>query len=145
MTPEYEQMMAYVDGELDAGARAQFERAMATDPVLARSVAAQRALRARLLVSLDRRLAEPVPERLLQTARTAPAGAAPVANLSPLRDRGRSQPQAPRFWALPAALAASLLLTRVPAVALLRTPRRGGLALPDRQPLRCRHVAAAPC
>src|SRR5258706_1711751 len=143
MTPEYEQMMAYVDGELDAGARAQFERAMATDPVLARSVAAQRALRARLLVSLDRRLAEPVPERLLQTARTAPAGAAPVATLSLWRDRGRSQPQAPRFWALPAALGARLLLNGGPSGALWGTPRWGGLALQNGQLLARCSVAQA--
>jgi len=143
MTPEYEQMMAYVDGELDAGARAQFERAMATDPVLARSVAAQRALRARLLASLDRQLTEPVPERLLQTARTAPAGAAPLATLSAWRARGRSQAQAPRFWALPAALAASLLLTGVLAVALWRTPDVGGLALQNGQLLARGSVAQA--
>lgn len=143
MTPEYEQLMAYVDGELDAGARAQFERAMAADPLLAHSVAAQRALRARLLASLDRQLAEPVPERLLQTARTAAAGAARVTTLSDWGARARSQPQAPRLWALPAALAASLLMIGVLAVALWRTPGAGGLALENGQLLARGSVAQA--
>jgi len=143
MTPEYEQLMAYVDGELDAGARAQFERAMAADPVLARSVAAQRSLRARLLASLDRQLAEPVPERLLHTARTASAGAAPVARLSVWRERGQSRPPSPRVWALPAALAASLLMTGVLAVALWRSPGGGGLALQNGQLLARGGVAHA--
>jgi len=143
MTPEFEQLMAYVDGELDAGARAQFERAMAADPVLARSVAAQRALRARLLSSLDRQLSEPVPERLAHTARTAPAGAASVATLSAWRERARSRPQARRVWALPAALAASLLMTGVLAVAWWRTPGPDGLALQNGELLARGSVAQA--
>jgi anti-sigma factor RsiW len=144
MTPENEQLMAYVDGELDAGARARFELAMAADPALARSVAAQRALRARLVASLDQQLAEPVPERLLQTARTAPAGTAPVATLSPRRSRGgRSPLQAPRVWALPAALAASLLLAGVLAVDLWRAPGAGGFALQNGRLLARGTVAAA--
>jgi hypothetical protein len=133
MTPEYEQLLAYVDGELDAAGRAQFERAIAADPVLAHSVAAQRALRARLVASYDPQLAEPVPERLLQTARMAPAGAAPVAAISAWRHRGRSPLRAPRLWAPPAALAASLVLAGVLAVDLWRAPGTGGFALQNGQ------------
>jgi len=98
MTPEDEQLMAYVDGELDPMARSQFERALAADPALVRRVAAQRELRSRLASSLDPQLAEPVPERLLQVARTAPAGKAPVVTLSAWRARDRAQPQAARPW-----------------------------------------------
>ena len=133
MTPEYEQLMAYVDGELDAEAGARFERAMAADPALARDVAAQRALRARLVASFSQQLAEPVPERLVQTARAAPAGKAPVATLSPWRERSRSQPPAVRVWALPTALAASVLLAGVLAVALWRAPGAGGVTLQNGQ------------
>lgn len=129
MTPENEQLMAYVDGELDAEAQKQFERAMAADPALARSVATQRALRTRLLASLNRQLAEPVPGRLVHTARAAPAGEAPVAMLSAWRARRRPQPSNARLWALPATLAASLLVATVLGVALWREPGAGGLAL----------------
>jgi len=133
MTPEDEQLMAYVDGELDPMARSQFERALAADPALVRRVAAQRELRSRLASSLDPQLAEPVPERLLQIARTAPAGKAPVVALSAWRARARAEPRAarPRGW--PAALAASWLLAGVLGVALWRAPGAGGLSLRNGQ------------
>jgi anti-sigma factor RsiW len=134
--------MAYVDGELDAEARARFERAMAADPALAQSVAAQHALRARLVASFSRQLAEPVPERLVQTARTAPAGKAPVVTLRVERDRGRSQPRGVRVWALPTALAASVLLAGVLAVALWRVPG-AGVALQNGQLVARGNVAEA--
>jgi anti-sigma factor RsiW len=143
MTSENEQLMAYVDGELDAEAQAQFERAMTADPALARSVATQRALRARLVAGLNPRLVEPVPERLVHTARTAPAGRASVATLSAWRARGRSQPHAARVWVLPAALAASLLVAGVLSVALLREPGAGGLAFQNGQLLARGPVAEA--
>lgn len=143
MTPEYEQLMAYVDGELDAEARARFELAMAADPALARSVAGQRALRARLAASFGPQLREPMPERLVQTARAAPAGEAPVAWLGAWRERGRPQRQAVRIWALPMALAASVLLAGVLAVALWRTPGAGGFALQNGQLLARGGVAEA--
>src|SRR5258708_4594010 len=143
MTPENEQLMAYVDGDLDAAAGAQFERAMAADPALARSVATQRALRARLAAGLSRQLAEPVPERLVHTARTAPAGPASVATLSARRPRAQSQPSRARVWALPATLAASLLLAALLGVALWREPGAGGLALQNGQLLARGPVSAA--
>src|SRR5712671_6985630 len=132
MTPEDEQLMAYVDGELDPMARSQFERALAADPALVRRVAAQRELRARLASSLDPQLAEPVPERLLQVARTAPAGKAPVVALS-----------AGRPWGWPAALAASWLLAGVLGFALWRAPGAGGLSLRNGQLLVRGPIAAA--
>jgi hypothetical protein len=129
MTPEFEQLMAYVDGELDAPERARFEQAMATDPTLARSVAAQRALRARLLQSLDQQLSEPVPGQLLRAARSAPAASSPVVSLSAWRTRAEARPQAARLRALSVALAASVVLAGVLGVALWRSPGAGGLAL----------------
>jgi hypothetical protein len=55
---------AYVDGELDADARARFEAELTHDPSLAVEVAAQRRLRDRLAAAYDPVLAEPVPLNL---------------------------------------------------------------------------------
>jgi hypothetical protein len=62
---------AYVDGEIDAAARARFEAEMARDPSLADDVAAQRRLRARLAAAYDPVLAEPVPLNLTLSASAA--------------------------------------------------------------------------
>jgi anti-sigma factor RsiW len=64
-----EVLMAYADGELDATARAEVERAMAADPQIARRVAEHKALKETLHSSYDKVLDEPIPERLLATAR----------------------------------------------------------------------------
>ena len=64
---------AYVDGELAPDARRRFEAEMAADPELARQVARQGALRARLSAAFDPVLTEPMPERL---ERAASAGSA---------------------------------------------------------------------
>lgn len=98
---------AYVDGELDATTRAQFERAMAADAGLARRVAEQQALSQRLRAAFDATLDEPVPERLVAAAHGAARGTASVLPLrrteSPGRERWR--------WAAPwLAAAASLVL-----------------------------------
>ena len=68
-----ETVMAYADGELDAASRAAVEAAMATDPQLAQRVARHRALRERLRAALRPVLDEPLPERLLEGVRGAPA------------------------------------------------------------------------
>ena len=67
-----ETLMAYVDGELDAEARAAVDAAIATDPVVAQRVARQRALRTALRSAFDGVLAEPVPQSLVDAARSAP-------------------------------------------------------------------------
>ncbi len=75
MTISDEQLMAYVDGELDADARAQIEAAMVSDAELARRVARQQRLREKLRAAFDEVLREPVPDRLLAAARNAPGAA----------------------------------------------------------------------
>jgi len=77
-------LMAYVDGELEPGARAQVEAAMAADPDIARRIARHRAFRDRLRASFDEVMEEPVPDRLLATA----AGAIRLA----LDHAGRTSP-----------------------------------------------------
>lgn len=59
-----EELMAFVDGELEAGRVEAVQHAIEADPELARRVAEQRALRDRLRGALDRVLEEPVPPRL---------------------------------------------------------------------------------
>lgn len=75
MTLSDEKLMAYVDGELDDAARAEVEAALLDDPALAQRVAAQKALRNRIRLAFDNVAKEPVPDRLVKTARTAPASA----------------------------------------------------------------------
>jgi hypothetical protein len=64
-----EVLMAYADGELDSRTRAEVERAMDADPQIARRVAEHQALRATLHTTYDKVLEEPIPDRLLATAR----------------------------------------------------------------------------
>jgi len=59
-----EKLMAYVDGELDAEARAEVEAAMAADPELRKRVEAHRRLRTLLSGAYAGTTDEPVPERL---------------------------------------------------------------------------------
>ena len=67
-----EMLLAYVDNELDAAARAEVETAIADDPELARRVEQQRSLRRLLGAAYGPVLDEPVPPRLLDAAQ-APA------------------------------------------------------------------------
>jgi hypothetical protein len=102
MSFDEETLMAYADGELDEATRAAVEAAMAADPHVARRVAEHRELRRRLHAAFEPVLTEPMPERLLASARGA--GGAP--NVVPLRPRS-----APRWsWPQWAALAASLVI-----------------------------------
>lgn len=116
-----EMLMAYVDGELDASARAHVETAMAADPQLAGEVERQRALQRQLQSAFGEVLHEPVPQRLLAAARTAPA--AVVETKTPetkITDLGQARQaraeKSPRRWRLPewgamaACLAVGLLL-----------------------------------
>ncbi|MDE2221014.1 MAG: hypothetical protein KGJ52_11630 [Gammaproteobacteria bacterium] len=114
--------MAYVDGELDGGERAEFERQLAADPDLRALLAAEQTLRARLQTSFARQLSEPAPERLVQTARTARAGSAGLAILERWRGRSRSRVTGRRYWPLSVALAASLMLAAVFGLQLWRSP-----------------------
>ena len=115
-------LMAYVDDELDAPARAAVEAAMAESPEVARRIARQQELRRQMRAAFDRVLNEPVPDRLIQAARRAPAGAreATVTDLD--RARAQKSERAPRRWSWPewSALAASVVLGAVLSQAMLR-------------------------
>jgi hypothetical protein len=105
MTTE-DQLMAYVDGEASADARAEIEAALAADESLQRRVAEERRLRRHMANLYAPALREPVPERLtglLRQDRTKvvdfkPASPAPSPSPSPWR------------WRALAAAAASLVL-----------------------------------
>lgn len=99
-----EMVMSYVDGELDEPARAAFERALAGDPELARRVARQQAVRAKLRAAFETTLEEPVPTRLLEAAR-----ATPVADLATARARRKRLP-AVSWLAMAASLVAGVLI-----------------------------------
>lgn len=66
-----ELLAAYVDGEVQGAERARIEYAIAHDARLAQRVAQYRATRGRLRSPFDSALPEPVPQRLLQSARSA--------------------------------------------------------------------------
>ena len=99
-------LQAYVDGELAPDARARMDAAIAADPVLARRVEREHALRKRVRSEFDPVLDEPVPERLQALLRPSSAEQARDKNVVELRTR-RTRPA----WAVPVyALAASLLV-----------------------------------
>ena len=99
-----ETLMAYVDDEFDAAARAEVEAAMRGDIELERRIAEYRELRAKLKAAYEPALAEPVPERLLAVLRAGGAG-----DVAPApQGRRRSRPAS--RWRYPAALAASLVV-----------------------------------
>lgn len=103
--------MAYADGELDAQTRLAVEAEMATDPRIAQEIARHRELQANLHSAFGGVLQEAVPERLLATARTAPAGESPkIAEIA--RARTAREDAAKRRWSWPewGAIAASLLI-----------------------------------
>ncbi len=105
-----ETLMKFADGELAPAEHAAVEAALASDPESAARVAALRAQRAALARAFDGVLQEPLPERLLTAARTAPAAGGTVAAL----DRARAQhvARSRARWSLPqwSAMAASLIL-----------------------------------
>lgn len=101
-------LMAYVDGELDAAARGEVQRAIAADAALAERVREQSALRARLQAAFAPPLDEPLPERLLQALQPAPAAPRPVTDLGSARD-ARGARAWMRDWTAWGGIAASLL------------------------------------
>jgi hypothetical protein len=112
MTIDPETLAAYADGELSAADAAKIEEAIASQPDLAKQVAAHRALRAQLSAHFDPILDAPVPDRLTDLLK--PRESAEVIDLAAVR-RAREEEQpavkAPRMrWAMGGALAASLAL-----------------------------------
>jgi hypothetical protein len=112
MKIEDEQLAAYVDGELDADARAAVEAAVAADPVLAARLARQRALLGSLRAVYDPVLDEPVPERLLAALRpAAPAMTAIGGRAAPRRAvRRLLRRNWPQWGAIAAAVAVGILI-----------------------------------
>lgn len=102
-----ERVAAYVDGELDAAARAAFEAELAADAALREAVQRERALRAALADAYAPVLDEPVPPAL----QAALQPAAPLVDLAAVR-AARAARAAPRAWRAPqwGALAACLVL-----------------------------------
>jgi len=92
-----EELMAYVDGELDAAARAAVEQAMRDDPQVARRVDAERSLRAQLGSAFRDVLDEPVPDRLMAAAR-AQAPSAADAKVVPLARTRDKEPASTPGW-----------------------------------------------
>jgi len=73
MEPDFETLAAYVDGELPVEEMRRIESLLASRPDLAEQVERQRALRASMQDALGEILAEPVPDRLRDLVRNAPA------------------------------------------------------------------------
>jgi hypothetical protein len=98
-----ERLIAYLDGELPPAERVRFEAEMAADPALARQVARQRALAARIAGAYVPVLSEPVPPRLIAVASAA-------------NDRGPGWPRvakrAPTWLAMAACLLVGVLAGR---------------------------------
>ncbi|MEP7314892.1 MAG: anti-sigma factor, partial [Pseudomonadota bacterium] len=102
-----EELMAYVDGELDAPDAARVEASIAVDPALAARVKEQRELRAQLQRAFGPVLEEPVPARLSALAGTQISA---VASLDAARER-REEKLRPRWsWRELSAVAATLVL-----------------------------------
>lgn len=104
-TTSLERVMAYVDGELDGAARADFERALAVDAALRAAVERERGLRARLADAYAPVLDEPVPASLQALLR-------PPAAVIDLSAKRAAKTAPPRRWrsAEWGALAACLVL-----------------------------------
>jgi hypothetical protein len=107
-----EVLMAYADDELDARTRASVDAAMASDPEIARRIARHKALRNRVHSAFNGVLDEPVPARLLQAARTEPAGSR-MATVVPLARRQVRRWGWPQWTAIAASLIAGLIAGRV--------------------------------
>ena len=108
MTFSDETVMAYADGELDAATRAAVEAAAASDPKLAQRIARHQALRQRLRSSFDPVLEEPLPERLVATARGLSSETRGA--VVPLRRAAAARWSLPQWAALAASLIVGLLL-----------------------------------
>lgn len=121
MKPADDKVMAYVDGELDPASRAEVEAAIASDPELAGWVREQLELRRKLGGAFDRVLSEPVPQRLIDTVRTAPAGKR-VTDLATARAERTARAPGPWSGGVWLALAASLLLGLFLGITLLHSP-----------------------
>ena len=104
-----ETLMAFADGELDAGTRHEVELAMRVDPVLAAKVQQHILLRRDVFRAFARTLDEPVPQRLRQAASSSPK----VVHLDSVRAARKPVViETPHRWSWPewGAIAATLVV-----------------------------------
>ena len=109
MTLSDETVMAYVDGELDATARAEVEAVMRENPQLALRIAKQKALRSTVRLAFENVADEPVPDRLLQAVRSAPVARS---NVIPLHRKPQRRWSWPEWTAIAASLVIGVLVSR---------------------------------
>ncbi|MEP7313950.1 MAG: hypothetical protein ABI859_15315 [Pseudomonadota bacterium] len=102
-----EELMAYVDGELDAAAAARAEATIAADATLAARMASQQELRARLQRAFNPVLEEPMPQRLSALLGTQTAA---VTSLGAARERRDERVRSRWSWRELSAVAATLVL-----------------------------------
>jgi negative regulator of sigma E activity len=133
MSVSKETLMAYVDGELDTSARAEVEAAIAQDSALAQEVEKHRALRRQLQSAFEGVLAEPVPDRLIAAARTAPISAPKTTVADFARARAEKTTKTTRRWSLPqwSAMAACLIVGLLLGHQLLRPSTSGPVGTED--------------
>jgi anti-sigma factor RsiW len=133
-----ETLMAYADGELDEETRRAVETAIENDPEIARQIERHRNVRRQLSDAFGGVLEEPVPDRLIEAAKSAPAPSS-IADLSAAASAKRAA--ARRRWSLPewSAIAASVLLGVIVGRTVLQSPESELVATND-----ARLVAAGP-
>lgn len=101
-----EQIIAYVDGELDEAVRAEVETAAAADAEIAAKIAAHGSLRDSLMSAFAPIADEPVPQALLEAVNVPP----PSATVLPFRPRV-SRPLMVQIGAMAASLVVGIGLT----------------------------------
>lgn len=138
-----EKLMAYTDGELGAEERTAVEAAMSSEPEITQRIERFRKQRDSLRRAFDDVLNEPVPERLINTARTAPMADAKVIGFDQART-ARTAPE-PRRWAWSqwTAMAASLLVGLIVGQTMLRSDDAPLLAARDGRLIAGGDLAAA--
>lgn len=92
-----ETLIAYVDGELDAATRAEFDAALAADAELAQRLKRHVALATHIHEAFDAVLDEPVPQHLLDAA----GGRQPTADVINLAQRRDAKQARGRRWSWP--------------------------------------------
>jgi hypothetical protein len=97
-----EELIAWIDGELAPEAAARLAEAVERDPALAARAAAHRRLAGRMAAAFG-----PIAEQPVALPRTA---SAPVISLAEVRAARAEQARRSRRWALPGAVAASLMV-----------------------------------
>lgn len=97
-------IIAWIDGELDGEAAAEVAAAVAADPALAAQAEVHRRLKARFAAAFDPIATVPAP------APRSERPAAPVVSLAAVRAARVAETPKRKSWAVPGAIAASLLI-----------------------------------